>query len=57
MLKDKDSLNKALSCSCNDLKVKVEQIVIEEKQNKELRQELDSLKKEYDKLETTKMKR
>ena len=53
MLKDKDSLNKALSSSCNDLKVKVEQMIAEEEQNKALRKELDSIKAEYDKLETT----
>ena len=53
MLKDKDSLNKALSSSCNDLKAKVEQMATEGEQNKELHQELDSLKKEYEKLETT----
>ena len=53
MLKDKDSLNKALSSSCNDLKAKVEQMAAEGEQNKALHKELDSLKKEYDKLETT----
>lgn len=53
MLKDKDNLNKALTSSCNDLKAKVEQMATAEKQNKELRQELDSLKKEYDKLMTS----
>ena len=53
MLTDKDNLNKILTSSCNDLKVKVEQMAAEEEQNKEFRQELDSLKKEYDKLETS----
>ncbi len=53
MLKDKDSLNKALTSSCNDLKAKVEQMAAEEEQNKVLRKELDNIKAEYDKLETT----
>ena len=53
MLKDKDSLNKALTSSCNNLKAKVEQMVAEEEQNKALHKELDSIKAEYDKLETT----
>ena len=53
MLKDKDSLNKALSSSCNDLKAKVEQMAAEEEQNKVLRRDLDSIKAEYDKLETS----
>ena len=53
MLKDKDSLNKALSSSCNDLKAKVEQMAAEEEQNKEFRKELEIIKAEYDKLETT----
>ena len=52
MLKDKESLNKVLSSSCNDLKVKVEQMIAEEEQNKQLHRELDSIKAEYDKLET-----
>ena len=52
MLKDKDSLNKALSSSCNDLKAKVEQMATGEEQNKAFRKELDSIKAEYDKLET-----
>ena len=53
MLKDKDSLNKALSSSCNDLKAKVEQMAAEEEQNKTLYKELENLKAEYDKLETS----
>ncbi len=52
MLKDKESLNKALSSSCNDLKAKVEQMAAEEEQNKALHKELDSIKAEYGKLET-----
>lgn len=53
MLKDKDSLNKALSSSCNDLKAKVEQMAADAEQNKALHKELDSIKAEYDKLETS----
>lgn len=47
MLSDKDSLNKALTDSCNDLKERVENLATEAAQTKELREELDSLKVEY----------
>lgn len=53
MLKDKDNLNKALTSSCNDLKVKVEQMVAEGEQNKALHKELDTLKIEHEKLMTS----
>ena len=53
MLKDKDSLNKALSSSCNDLKAKVEQMAADAEHNKALCKDLDNIKAEYDKLLTS----
>ena len=50
MLYDKDNLNKALTDSCNDLKVKVEDMKDAAEQSAVLREELDQLKKEYEKV-------
>ena len=49
MLSDKDSLNKALSDSCNELKVKIESMKEDTKQSVILQEELNQLKKEYEK--------
>lgn len=50
MLSDKDSLNKALTDSCNDLKAKVEDMKEAAEQSAVLRGELDQLKKEHEKV-------
>ncbi len=48
MLADKDSLNKALTDSCNDLKTKAEGLKEAAEQSAALRAELEQLKKEYE---------
>lgn len=50
MLSDKDSLNKALTDSCNDLKAKIEGMREAVEQSAVLRRELDQLKKEHEKV-------
>ena len=50
MLSDKDSLNKALTDSCNDLKAKIEGMREAAEQSAVLRGELDQLKKEHEKV-------
>lgn len=50
MLADKDSLNKALTDSCNDLKHKVESMTNDIKQMAAVRQSLDELQKENDRI-------
>ena len=50
MLADKDSLNKALTDSCNDLKHKVESMKHDVEQMSEVKKSLDDLQKEYDKI-------
>lgn len=50
MLSDKNSLNKALTDSCNDLKVKIESMKEAVGQSSALRAELDQLKQEYEKV-------
>lgn len=50
MLSDKDSLNKALTDSCNDLKAKIEGMRETAEQSAVLRGELDQLKKEHEKV-------
>ena len=52
MLKEKEESNQLLKSAGIELKAKVEQMVAEEEQNKELRKELDKLKIEHDKLQT-----
>lgn len=49
MLSDKDSLNKALTDSCNDLKAKIESMKEAAEQSAILRKELDKLKQEHEK--------
>lgn len=50
MLSDKDSLNKALTDSCNDLKAKIEGMKEAAEQSAILRKELDQLKQEHEKV-------
>lgn len=50
MLSDKDSLNKALTDSCNDLKAKIEGMRETAEQSAVLRGKLDQLKKEHEKV-------
>lgn len=50
MLSDKDSLNKALTDSCNDLKAKIESMREAAEQSAVLRGELDQLKKDHEKV-------
>lgn len=50
MLSDKDSLNKALTHSCNDLKVKIEGMKEAAEQSATLRKDLDQLKKDHEKI-------
>lgn len=49
MLSDKDSLNKALTDSCNDLKAKIEGVKEAAEQSAILQKELDQLKQEHEK--------
>lgn len=53
MLSDKDSLNKALTDSCNDLKARVESMKEAAGLATILREELDQLKKEHEKVSTS----
>ena len=50
MLQDKDNLNKALTSSCNDLKVQVEQMKADAEQSKELKEQNSSLQAEVNRL-------
>ncbi len=50
MLSDKDSLNKALTDSCNDLKAKIEGMKEAAEQSATLRKDLDQLKKDHEKI-------
>ena len=50
MLSDKDSLNKALTDSCNDLKAKIEGMKEAAEQSAILRKELDQLKQAHEKV-------
>ena len=50
MLSDKDNLNKALTDSCNDLKAKIEGMKEAAKQSAILREELEQLRKENEKV-------
>ena len=50
MLSDKDSLNKALTDSCNDLKAKIESMREAAEQSAVLRRDLDQLKQDYKKV-------
>ena len=50
MLSDKDSLNKALTDSCNDLKNKIEGMKEAAEQSAIFREELEQLKKEHEKV-------
>lgn len=50
MLSDKDSLNKALTDSCNDLKTKIEGMKEAAEQSAILRKELEQLKQEHEKI-------
>ena len=50
MLSDKDSLNKALTDSCNDLKTKIEGMKEAAEQSAKFREELEQLKKEHEKV-------
>ena len=52
ILKEKEESNQLLKSAGTDLKAKVEQMTVEVEQTKVIRQELDSLKIQYDKLET-----
>lgn len=52
MLADKDSLNKALTDSCNDLKHKIGNMTHDVEQMTEVKKALDNLQKEYDKIIT-----
>lgn len=54
MLSDKDSLNKALIGSCNDLKQKVDDMKADREKLSELQEELLSLKASYSSLESEK---
>lgn len=48
MLSDKDNLNRALTDSCNDLKVKIESMVDSAEQGKKLQVELEQLRQDYE---------
>lgn len=50
MLSDKDNLNKALTDSCNDLKAKIEGMKEAAEQSAILREELEQLRKEHEKV-------
>lgn len=50
MLSDKDNLNKALTDSCNDLKAKIESMGEAAKKSAVFWEELEQLKKEYEKI-------
>ena len=50
ILSDKDSLNKALTDSCNDLKTKIEGMKEAAEQSAIFREELEQLKKEHEKV-------
>ena len=50
MLSDKDSLNKALTDSCNDLKTKIEGMKEAAEQSAIFREELEQIKKEHEKI-------
>lgn len=50
MLSDKDSLNKALTDSCNDLKIKIDSMRAEAEQSAMFRKELEQLQKEHEKV-------
>lgn len=50
MLSDKDNLNKALTDSCNDLKAKIEGMREAAEQSAILREELEQLRKEHEKV-------
>ena len=50
MLSDKDNLNKALTDSCNDLKVKIEGIRESAEQSAAFKKELEQLKREHEKI-------
>lgn len=50
MLPDKDSLNKALSDSCNELKAKIENMKEAAEQSAILQEKLNQLKKEHEKV-------
>ena len=52
ILREKEESNQLLKSAGADLKAKVEQMTVEVKQTKVIRQELDSLKIQYDKIET-----
>ena len=50
MLSDKDNLNKALTDSCNELKVKIEGIRESAEQSAAFKKELEQLKREHEKI-------
>ena len=50
MLSDKDNLNKALTDSCNELKVKIEVIRESAEQSAAFKKELEQLKREHEKI-------
>lgn len=52
MLADKDSLNKALTDSCNELKHKIESMTHDVEQMATVKKSLDDLQKDYDKITT-----
>ena len=52
ILREKEESNQLLKSAGAELKAKVEQMTVEVEQTKAIRQELDSLKIQYDKLET-----
>ena len=52
ILREKEESNQLLKSAGADLKAKVEQMTVEVEQTKAIRQELDNLKIQYDKLET-----
>lgn len=52
ILREKEESNQLLKSAGADLKAKVEQMTVEVEQTKAIRQELDNLKLQYDKLET-----
>ena len=53
MLKEKEESNQLLKSAGTELKAKVEQMAVEEEQNKALHKELESLKAEHEKLMTS----
>ena len=53
MLKEKEESNQLLKSTGTELRAKVEQMAVEEEQNKALRKELDTLKIEHEKLLTS----